>query len=69
MPTSFHLMRAQFDGQFARDSAERRGTGLELNIGPQEVLTIFGPQGEFSFLPAVSHPWPVTLKVMPVTCF
>ena len=49
-------MRAQFDRQFARDSAERRGADLELNLGPQEVLTIFGPQGEFSFLPAVSHP-------------
>ena len=56
MPTSSHVMRAQFDRQFARDSAERRGADLELNLGPQEVLTIFGPQGEFSFLPSVSHP-------------
>ena len=51
-----HLMRAQFDGRFA-DSSERRGAALELNLGPQEILTIFGPQGEFSFLPSVSHPW------------
>ena len=49
-------MRAQFDRQLARDSAERRGLGLALNLGPQEVLTIFGPQGEFYFLPPVSHP-------------
>ena len=49
-------MRAQFDGQFDGDSSDGRGTRLELNLGPQEILTIFGPQVEFSFLPSVSHP-------------
>ena len=58
-----HLMRAQFDGRFA-DSSERRGAALELNLCPQKILTIFGPQGEFSFLPSVSHPCPQTLMFL-----
>ena len=44
------------DGRVAGYSCEYCGGSLKLNLGPQEVPSIFGRRGEFSFLPAVSHP-------------